>query len=108
MLKTIFTQVETDELYYQFMGHPAGTVRKKLHVVYLKSLNLPHQDIALIARVSDDTVTRYLKEFNEEASMLFLSYEPIHRRVNCFPTKQPSKPIFKVILRILFQKPLLK
>ena len=65
MLKAEFTQDEIDDLYYQFMGHPAGTVKKKLHVVYLKSLNLSHQDIALIARVSDDTVTRYLKEFNE-------------------------------------------
>lgn len=64
MIKANFTQDEIDELYYQFMGHPAGTVKKKLHVVYLKSLNLPHQDIALIARVSNDTVTRYLKEFN--------------------------------------------
>ena len=53
------------ELYYEFMGHPAGTAKKKLHVVYLKSLNLPHQDIALIARVSADTVTRYLQEYSQ-------------------------------------------
>jgi transposase len=79
MLKTKFTQDEIDELYYQFMGHPAGTVKKKLHVVYLKSLTLPHQDIALIARVSDDTVTRYLKEFNEgglSAISIVRTYSP--------------------------------
>jgi transposase len=79
MLKTKFTQDETDELYYQFMGYPAGAVKKKLHVVYLKSLNLPHQDIALIARVSDDTVTRYLKEFNEgglDAISIIRTYSP--------------------------------
>jgi len=79
MLKTKFTQDEIDELYYQFMGHPAGTVKKKLHVVYLKSLDLPHQDIALIARVSDDTVTRYLKEFNEgglSAISIVRTYSP--------------------------------
>ena len=47
------------------MDHLAGTVKKKQHVVYLISLNLPHQDIALIARVSADTVTRYLQEYGK-------------------------------------------
>jgi len=60
-----FTQDEINELYHEFMGHPAGITKKKLHVVYLKSLNLPHQDIALIARVSNDTVTRYLQEYSK-------------------------------------------
>ncbi len=60
-----FTRDEINDLYHEFMGHPAGTTKKKLHVVYLKSLNLPHQDIALIARVSCDTVTRYLQEYNK-------------------------------------------
>lgn len=65
MVKMEFTEDEINELYHEFMGHPAGTVKKKLHVVYLKSLNLSHQDIALIARVSADTVTRYLQEYSQ-------------------------------------------
>jgi transposase len=47
------------------MGHPTGLVKKKLHVVYLKALGLPHQEIARIARLSGDSVTRYLKEYGE-------------------------------------------
>ena len=65
MIKMEFTEDEINELYHEFMGHPAGSTKKKLHVVYLKSLNLSHQDIALIARVDTDTVTRYLQEYNE-------------------------------------------
>ena len=47
------------------MEHPSGMVKKKLHVVYLKALGLSHQDIAHIARVSGDSVTRYLQAYIE-------------------------------------------
>ena len=41
------------------------SVKKKLHVVYLKALGLSLQDIVRIARVSGDSVTRYLKAYVE-------------------------------------------
>jgi len=44
------------------MEHPSGLVKKKLHVIYLKSLGLPHYEIE---RISGDRVTAYLKEFDE-------------------------------------------
>ena len=64
MLKIDFKEAEIEQLYRQFMGHPSGPVKKKLPVVYLKALGLPHQDIVRIARVSGDSVTRYLKAYN--------------------------------------------
>lgn len=63
MLKLDFTETEIEQLYREFMEHPSGPVKKKLHVVYLKALGLPHQDIVRIARVSGDSVTRYLKTY---------------------------------------------
>lgn len=60
-----FTEEEIDHLYRLFMEHPSGMAKKKLHVLYLKTLGLPHQDIARIARVSGDSVTRYLKAYVE-------------------------------------------
>ena len=48
MIKIEFTQDEIDELYSEFMEHPGGATKKKLHVVYLKLLHLSHQDIVLI------------------------------------------------------------
>jgi transposase len=65
MLKPDFTEEEIEQLYRLFMEHPSGAVKKKLHVVYLKSLGLPHQDIIRIARVSGDSVTRYVKAYVE-------------------------------------------
>ena len=65
MLKIKFTEAEVEQLYQQFMEHPSGLVKKKLHVIYLKSLGLPHYEIARIARISGDRVTAYLKEYDE-------------------------------------------
>ena len=65
MLKPDFTEEEIEQLYRLFMEHPSGAVKKKLHVVYLKALGLSHQDIVRIARVSGDSVTRYLKAYVE-------------------------------------------
>ena len=61
MFKIKFTETEVEQLYKQFMEHPSGLVKKKLHVIYLKSLGLPHYEIARIARISGDRVTAYLK-----------------------------------------------
>ena len=65
MLKIDFTEKTIDQVYQQFMEHPSGVTKKKLHVVYLKALGLAHQDIERIARTSADSVTRYLKDYNE-------------------------------------------
>jgi transposase len=66
MLKPDFTEKEIEQLYLLFMEHPSGAAKKKLYVVYLKALGLPHQDIVRIARVSGDSVTRYLKAYVED------------------------------------------
>jgi transposase len=63
MLKADFTEEEIEQLYQLFMEHPSGAAKKKLHVVYLKALGLPHQEIVRIARVSGDSVTRYLQAY---------------------------------------------
>ena len=64
MLQPNFTEEEIAHIYQLFMDHPSETV-KKLHVVYLKALRLPHQEIVRIARVSGDSVTRYLQAYIE-------------------------------------------
>ena len=40
MLKIDFTEKAIDEVYRQFMEHPSGPIKKKLHVVYLKAHGL--------------------------------------------------------------------
>ena len=65
MLKLDFTKSEIDQIYREFMEHPSGPVKKKSHVICLKALGLPHQEIVCIARVGGDSVTRYLKAYAE-------------------------------------------
>ena len=65
MLKINFTEKAIDDVYHQFMEHPSGLTRKKLHVVYLKALGLPHKEIERIARTRADSVTRYLQDYDK-------------------------------------------
>ena len=51
MIKIEFNAQEIERLYQQFTEHPPGLVKKKLRVIYPKSLGLPHHQIALIAQV---------------------------------------------------------
>lgn len=81
MLKIDFTEKAIDELYRQFMEHPSGPIKKKLHVVYLKAQGLAHNEIERIARTSADSVTRHLKEY-AEGGLDALGVSRTHRPVS--------------------------
>jgi transposase len=81
MLKIDFSENAIDEIYQQFMDHPSGAAKKKLHVVYLKALGLPHHEIERIARTSADSVTRYLKEY-DKGGLAALSASHTYRPVS--------------------------
>jgi len=49
-------------------------VKKKLHVIYLKLLGLPHYEIARIARISGDRVTADLKEYDDQTWIKLVRY----------------------------------
>ena len=65
MIHINFTPEQIDDIYDEFINHKDSRIRKKLLVIYLKAQGLFHKDIAAIARVTDDTVTNYLKEYQE-------------------------------------------
>ena len=81
MLKINFTEKAIDDVYQQFMGHPSGLIKKKLHVVYLKALGLAHKEIEHIARTSADSVTRYLKDY-DKGGLAALGVLRTHRPVS--------------------------
>jgi transposase len=81
MLKIDFTEKALDEVYEQFMEHPSGLIKKKLHVVYLKAQGLAHKEIERIARTSADSVTRYLKDY-AEGGLAALGVSRTHRPVS--------------------------
>jgi transposase len=87
MLKIDFTEKNIDEVYQQFMDHPSGVTKKKLHVLYLKALGLAHKEIERIARTSADSVTRYLKDYNE-GGLAALGVSRTHCPVSSLPSYQ--------------------
>ncbi len=94
MLKLDFTEAEIEQLYREFMEHPSGPANKKLHVLYLKALGLPHQDIFRIARVSGDSVTRYLKAYANGGLAALCTTQPYCLAVHCYRIWKRSKHIF--------------
>jgi transposase len=85
------------------MEHPSGLSKKKLHVVYLKALGLAHNEIERIAtRTSADSVTRYLKDYDEGGLAALgvsrihhpvSSLEPYHDQIKSHFLKQPPHTV---------------
>lgn len=65
MLQITFTTEERKELHYQRFKHPHPHVQKKMEVLFLKSLErkLPHELIAEIANVSQNTMLSYFRDY---------------------------------------------
>src|SRR4051812_18610303 len=58
-----FTVDDRRTLAHERYCHPDPRVQQKMEVLWLKSLGVPHDRIALYAGVSRRTVQRYLDEF---------------------------------------------
>lgn len=65
MLKIEFSREEIEALHYQRFHHPHPRVQLKMEVVYLKSQDLPHQEICRLTRLTGNTVRAYLRQYHE-------------------------------------------
>lgn len=65
MIHIEFTQAEIDQLYEQRMNHSHPRVRQMMEVLYLKALQVPHQEICRLSRISAKTLRRYLGLYQE-------------------------------------------
>jgi len=63
MIYIFFSKSEKEKINYLRYNHPQKIVRRKMEVLWLKSQNLPHKEIAKLARVSENTLRSYLKEY---------------------------------------------
>ncbi len=65
MTQIDFTPQDIDALHFERFHHPHPRVQLKMEAIYLKSQGLTHQDICRLARISEDTLRSYLRQFQE-------------------------------------------
>lgn len=65
MLTLNISKAEIQELNYERFHYPSPIVQKRMHVLFLKSLNCTHQDIALMMDVHPNSVTKFIKLFKK-------------------------------------------
>ena len=65
MLKITFSEEDVQALQQARFEHPEARVRLKMEVLYLKSQDFAHQEIAYLCGISTSTVRRYLQAYNE-------------------------------------------
>lgn len=63
MITLEFSEQEKQALYYERFHHPHPRVQLKLEAVWLKSQDLPHQQICQLARISENTLRNYLQDY---------------------------------------------
>jgi transposase len=63
VIRIAFTPEEIDALEYERYHHPHPKVQRKMEVLYLKSQALEHQEICRLCRISETTLTTYLKQY---------------------------------------------
>lgn len=65
MITIDFKPQDIDSLHHERFHHPHPRVQLKMEVVYLKSQGLPHQEICRLARISENTLRTYLRQYQE-------------------------------------------
>ena len=65
MIQVDIRQNDVETIKYERKHHPHPRVQQRMDVVWFKSHGLPHKKIAQLADVGDNTVTEYLRMYNE-------------------------------------------
>ena len=65
MIHIDFTPEQIDALHHERSHPPHPRVQLKMEAVYLKSQGLPHHVICQLARISENTLRSYLRQFQE-------------------------------------------
>src|SRR5262245_33528390 len=65
MITIDFTPQDIDALHHERFHHPHPRVQLKMEAVYLKSQGLAHHDICRLARISENTLRSYLRQYQE-------------------------------------------
>lgn len=61
MIKIDFSDQDLKTIEYERFNHPIPLVQRRMEVLWLKSQGLPHKQIAKLAGVCDNALTKYLQ-----------------------------------------------
>lgn len=65
MIQINFSEEDIRQLDYERFNHPHPRVQRKMEALWLKSKGLPHNTIAKFSGISSNTLTSYLKDYEE-------------------------------------------
>lgn len=65
MITVKFSEQDLKDIDYERFHHPISRVQRRMEVLWLKSQGLPHKQIAKIAGVCDNAVTKYLRLYRQ-------------------------------------------
>ena len=65
MIHIDFMPEDIAALHHERFHHPHPRVQEKMEAVYLKSQGLLHKEICRLARISENTLRSYLRQFQE-------------------------------------------
>jgi transposase len=63
MMRISFTEEALDRLRYERFHHPHPRVQRKMEALILKAEGIPHQSIARIVGVSENTIRGYFEDY---------------------------------------------
>ena len=65
MIKIEFSEQDLKTIEYERFNHPIPLVQRRMEVLWLKSQGLPHKQIAKLAGVCDNALTKYLRLYRK-------------------------------------------
>lgn len=65
MLQIAFTEKDKEVLKHEIFHHPHPRVQQKMEVLWLKSQNIPHRQICELADISENTLRKYCRAYQE-------------------------------------------
>jgi transposase len=65
MIKIEFSEQDLKTIKEERFSHPIPLVQRRMEVLWLKSQGLPHKQIAKLADVSDNALTKYLRLYRD-------------------------------------------
>lgn len=63
MITLTFSDNDIEVLHYERYHHPHPRVQRKMEALYLKSQGYPHWEIAQLVRVSEVTLVKYFRDY---------------------------------------------